>query len=162
SPLNPMPVTIDGIVENMQQIQKTQNDILIRLEGTLNTQLTGSEVEDVKPIPVKEMGRAVEVIRNYSMTVTNPGNHSAGDVFRRGNDVPALDVSNFKNIMITILNNGVGDISQSSTLRIFSSKDNVSGDGNATPYTIFIAEIPRISEGGKLILTGDKTMENVP
>jgi len=45
SPLNPMPVTIDGIVENMQQIQKTQNDILIRLEGTLNTQLTGSKVE---------------------------------------------------------------------------------------------------------------------
>src|SRR5699024_6876488 len=134
----------------------------ISKDNPMPTQLTGSNVEDEKPIPVKEMGRAVEVIRNYSMTVTNPGNHSAGDVFRRGNDVPALDVSNYKNIMITILNNGIGDISRSSTLRIFSSKGNISGDGNATPYTIFIAEIPRISEGGKLILTGDKTMENVP
>src|SRR5699024_636164 len=55
----------------------------ISKDNPMPTQLTGSNVEDEKPIPVKEMGRAVEVIRNYSMTVTNPGNHSAGDVFRR-------------------------------------------------------------------------------
>src|SRR5690625_102723 len=94
--------------------------------GAQDTRLTGSNVEYENAIPVKEIGRAVEVIRNYSMTVVSAGNHSAGDVFTRGNNVPALNVSNYKDIMISIINNGVGTLAQSPKLRVFSSHGNIS------------------------------------
>lgn len=135
---NPFPTKDDKVLAKLEEIDGRLSKIESG-DTTLNTQLTG---------------RAVEVIRNYSMVVTNPGNHSAGDVFRRGNDVPALDVSNYRNIMITLLNEGEGEISMYSKLRIYSSSGNVSGDGGGTKYVISDTQIPRIPEGGRLVLTG--------
>ena len=159
-------ITVDGrqVPLILPQIWDADKEewVVTSTENPLPTQLTGSNVDDKNPLPVKEMGRAVEIIRNYSMTVDKPGNHSAGDVFERGNSIPALNISNYRNVMITIFNEGTGDICKTATLRIFSSRGNNSGGSNASPYTIFIKEIPNISEGGKMILTGNITMDDVP
>src|SRR5699024_10691969 len=117
---NPLPSMLYGI-----DSEGNPKPVNVDDNGNVLTQLTGS-IEEYA-LPVREVGRAVEVIRNYSHTVTNAGNHSAGDVFRRGNDVPALDISNYKNIIISIINTGVGSTNIARVIT-YTCHGNVSGD----------------------------------
>ena len=147
-----------AVKAELELIKQQQAEILDKLNDTIDTRLTGSI--DEYALPVREIGRAVEVIRNYSHTVTNAGNHSAGDVFRRGNDVPALDVSNYKNIIISIINTGVGSTNLA-RLITYTSHGNISGDGKGTITEISRTDIPQIPEGGKLVITGVEGLKDV-
>src|SRR5690625_1194328 len=101
-------ITVDGrqVPLILPQIWDADKEewVVTSTENPLPTQLTGSNVDDKNPLPVKEMGRAVEIIRNYSMTVDKPGNHSSGDVFELGNSIPAFNIYSYKHYLLSNIN----------------------------------------------------------
>src|SRR5690625_3466376 len=60
---NPLPTTDKSVRAELESIKATQAKILERLDEPLDTQLTGSNVEDEEAIPVRSTGR-MKVVSN--------------------------------------------------------------------------------------------------
>lgn len=86
------------VTAELAEIKQTQADILARLDGTINTQVTGSNVED--GIPVKQVGRDIKIEQKKLIdSLSYRGAYSSSGIARE-----YFDAKLYKDFEISIMN----------------------------------------------------------